>query len=191
MKKEVYRIIFAGEGGQGVQSLAHAYTKAAFEAGLHVAYMPNYGVEQRGGVSLGYLQFGKGTIGFPKFQKADILVVLCKRAIDRTLTYIGDQTVYIYDSSQIKSSDLAGVFAEKLAIPATETATKKLEPKVFNMILAGAILPEIEGITEKDLEKAFSFIFAKKYKEKPQLKHLNEKALKLGVALSKEAYQNI
>lgn len=185
-KKEVYRIIFAGEGGQGVQSLAHVFAKAAYNAGLNLAYMPNYGVEQRGGVSLGYLQIGKGEIGFPKFDDADLIVVMCKRAIPRLLQYVGDETFMIYDSSQIDSSDLAEVFAEKLAVPATEVATKKLDSKVFNMILAGSLTSVVPVLTEKDIFTASEEIFAHKYKKRPQLKHLNEKAIKMGIQLVKE-----
>lgn len=185
---KVYRIVISGEGGQGVQSLAHAFANAAYNSGLNITYMPNYGVEQRGGVSLGYLQFGKGEIGFPKFQTADFLIVMCERAIERTKEYIGDNTLYIYDSSQIESSKIKDIYAEKLAIPATEMASKKLTPKVFNMILAGALVQETKNISRADLEKAFEEIFADKYKEKPQLRHLNKKAIELGERLAKEAF---
>lgn len=186
--RDVYKIIIAGEGGQGVQVLAHAFAKAAFDKGLHVAYMPNYGVEQRGGVSLGYLQFGKGVIGFPKFSKADIIVVLCERAVERVQQYVGDDTLYIFDSSQVDPSHLSEVYAEKLAVPATEAAAKRLTPKVFNMVMAGALLSEIKEITLPAMEKALDDMFADKYKAKPELRHLNQRALSLGEQLAKNAY---
>lgn len=189
MESKIYRIIIAGEGGQGVQVLAHAFAQAAFEANLHVSYMPNYGVEQRGGVSLGFLQFGKGVIGFPKFQTADILVVMCSRAIERTKQYVGENTIYIYDSSQIESKEVAEIVAEKLPIPATEYATNKLIPKVFNMILAGAIISEVNVLSRADIEKSLDKFFTDKYKKQPQLRHFNKKALSLGAELAKKAYE--
>jgi 2-oxoglutarate ferredoxin oxidoreductase subunit gamma len=188
MEKTLKRILVTGEGGQGVQLVCHALAKAAFYDGLHVAYMPNYGVEQRGGVSIGYLQIGRAPIGFPKFAKADLMVVLRKRAIERTAGYVGEDTLYIYDTGQIEGRDLKDITAEKLAIPATQTAGEKLEPKVFNMVIAGAILAETPEISRKNFEKALDELLADKYKKKPQLRNLNKKALDLGERLAKEAY---
>jgi 2-oxoglutarate ferredoxin oxidoreductase subunit gamma len=50
--EQIKKIIIAGEGGQGIQTIAHAFARAAFLDDLNVSFMPNYGVEQRGGVSL-------------------------------------------------------------------------------------------------------------------------------------------
>jgi 2-oxoglutarate ferredoxin oxidoreductase subunit gamma len=189
--KQIYRLIVAGEGGQGIQALAHIFAETAFAAGLNVAYMPNYGVEQRGGVSLGYLQFGKGNIGFPKFQTADILIVMCSRAVKRVEQYVGSDTLCIYDSSQISSDELKDIAAEKIAIPATETATKKLSPKVFNMILAGAMISEIDVLKRTEIESTFESFFGEKYKKHPELRNLNKKALILGEKLAKDSYAAI
>ncbi len=190
LKREMYKILIAGEGGQGIQSMAHILAKAAYESGLNVSYLPNYGVEQRGGVSLGFIQFGKGPIGFPKFAKADLLVVLCDRAIERTKPYVQKETLYLYDTDLISSINLAEIRAEKLPIPATSVASAKLEPKVFNIVLLGAITAELGIINIKMVEKALTENFADKYILKPQLKNLNLKALDLGQRLAQEGYKN-
>ena len=190
MVRDVYKVLIAGEGGQGIQALAHTLAKAAFDAGLNVVYLPNFGVEQRGGVSLGFLQFGKGVIGFPRFTKADIIVNMRDRAIDRVNEYVGDETLYIYDSDLITGFELRDVAAEKIAIPATSTATNKLSPAVFNMVLAGALLTEIPVLTTKVVEQALEQQFGKKYLKQPQLRSLNIKALEIGARLAKEAYSS-
>jgi 2-oxoglutarate ferredoxin oxidoreductase subunit gamma len=154
VNREVYRILIAGEGGQGIQTIAHVLATAAFEAGLHVSYMPNYGVEQRGGVSLAFVQIGTGVIGFPKFSTADIIVNMRARAITRIGEYIGDDTLYIYDSDLITSTEVAHVVAEKLAIPATSKASEKLTSKVFNIILLGALASELRILDTKFLDAA-------------------------------------
>jgi 2-oxoglutarate ferredoxin oxidoreductase subunit gamma len=189
MNKSVYRILLAGEGGQGVQTIGHILARAAFDEGLNVAFMPNYGVEQRGGVSLAYLQIGKGVIGFPKFAKADIIINMRSRAVERIMQYVGDETLYIYDSDLIRSLDLKAVKAEKLPIPATTLAAKKLTPKVFNMILCGSLIAEIDGLSQSSVEKAANLVLAEKYKKRPELKNLNHKAIDLGVRAAKEAYK--
>ncbi len=191
MVKNHYKILIAGEGGQGVQALCHVLTRAAFEADLNVVYMPNYGVEQRGGVSLGFLQLGKEVIGFPKFEKADIIVNMRDRAIDRVSEYIGEDTLYIYDSDLITGSELRDVSAEKLAIPATSIASSKLSPAVFNMVLAGALLSEIHLLSRRQVETALEEVLGYKYKQKPQLRNLNKKALEYGEKLAREAYEPV
>lgn len=190
MNKPVLRILIAGEGGQGVQTIAHVLAEAAFAADLHVAYMPNYGVEQRGGVSLAFLQIGTGIIGFPKFSTADIIVNMRARAISRIDEYVGDNTLYIYDSDLIQGSELRHVAAEKLAIPATSVASEKLSPKVFNMIMLGALVSELNTLSVKDLEAALETELAGKYVKKPQLRNFNKKALDMGIKLAKEAYSS-
>ena len=50
------RIVLAGEGGQGVQSIAKILVEAGYEAGKEILYIPNFGVEQRGGVSIAFCQ---------------------------------------------------------------------------------------------------------------------------------------
>jgi 2-oxoglutarate ferredoxin oxidoreductase subunit gamma len=188
MENNFSRIILAGEGGQGVQALGKLFVHSAFNSSLHVAYMPNYGVEQRGGVSLGYLQLGKGIIGFPKFSVADIIVVMCSRAIPRIEQYVGENTLVIYDSSTIMSEELKELVCEKLPIPATEITTKKLTPRAFNMVLGGALLSELKTLSFASIEKTLEEIFKEKYKKKPELRNLNIKALQAGEKLAKEAY---
>lgn len=189
MNKEVYRILIAGEGGQGVQTMGHVLAQAAYDAGLHVAYMPNYGVEQRGGVSLAFIQLGTGVIGFPKFSTADIIVNMRARAIERIDEYVGDETLYIYDSDLITGSELAHVAAEKLPIRATRKAAEKLSPKVANMIMLGALTAELSVLKQKTLEDALETELADKYVKKPQLRNFNKKALDMGTKMAKEAFQ--
>lgn len=46
---KTWKIALAGEGGQGVQSVAMILTEAAALEGKEILYIPNFGVEQRGG----------------------------------------------------------------------------------------------------------------------------------------------
>lgn len=189
MNREVFRILIAGEGGQGVQTMAHVLAKVAFEAGLRVTFMPNYGVEQRGGVSLAFIQIGTGIIGFPKFSKADIVVNMRSRAVERIDEYVGNETLYVYDSDLIKGSEISHVVAEKLPIPATSVASDKLIPKVFNMILLGALVSELGIISPKLLYEGLEEELKAKYEKTPELRNFNKRAIDLGVKLAKEAYK--
>ncbi|MGB4510981.1 MAG: 2-oxoacid:acceptor oxidoreductase family protein, partial [Thermacetogeniaceae bacterium] len=76
---EAVRIAIAGEGGQGVQSVAMILTEAAALDGKEFLYIPNFGVEQRGGVSIAFVQIGDEKIGAPKFKTGDIVIALSDR----------------------------------------------------------------------------------------------------------------
>ena len=68
------RIALAGEGGQGVQAVAEILAEAAYHEGKQAIYIPNFGLEQRGGVSLAFVQVSDQRIGAPKFNKGDVVV---------------------------------------------------------------------------------------------------------------------
>ena len=112
-----------------------------------------------------------------------------ERAVQRVNEYIGEDTLYIYDGDLIEGSALRHVAAEKLAIAATSKATEKLTPKVFNMIMLGALTCELKVLDAKYLEQALEEEFAGKYTKKPQLRNFNKKAIDLGIRMAKEAYK--
>jgi 2-oxoglutarate ferredoxin oxidoreductase subunit gamma len=174
------RILIAGEGGQGIQALAKILVGAAFADGKKVTFLPNFGVEQRGGVSLAYIQISDGDISFPKFQKADIVVCLAERAVRRIEEYLWDDTVFLFDNSLIQNSVISHLKVEKLAIPASHLAKEKLIPKVFNIIMLGALVREIGDLKWKTMEGEIVKVFAEKIKEEPQLKHFNLVAFEMG-----------
>lgn len=100
------RIVLAGEGGQGVQVVANILAESANAEGKEVIYIPNFGVEQRGGVSIAFVQIDDKPIGSPKFPKADIVVALSNRAVDRTRQYVDKRTTFIYDNSLVSAAEI-------------------------------------------------------------------------------------
>lgn len=191
MPEKILKIIIAGEGGQGVQKIAQILSYACFLQNLEILYIPNFGVEQRGGVSLAFIQVSKEPIPFPKFGKADILVVLNQRSLERTKRYLDKQTRVIYNSSLVSKSQIcpSAKKNDKLqirGIKATEIANREFNPRVFNMIILGSLVNLIsqkekdlapkESLVKKAIEKELGY----KFKEKPELRQLNLKAFNLG-----------
>lgn len=82
------KILIAGEGGQGVQTIAQILSKASFLSGQEVSFVPNYGLEQRGGMSLAYIQIANRPIGYPRFSHPDYLVFMSASAKPRIKQYI-------------------------------------------------------------------------------------------------------
>lgn len=178
------KIVLAGEGGQGVQSVAEIIAEAANEEGREVLYIPNFGVEQRGGVSVAYVQIGDEPIAFPKFQIGDIVIALSDRAVYRTRKYVGPQTTFVYDTSIEGVEDALPKNAGKvLGIPAIDVANKELHPRVFNIIIMGAVVGATKVITAEDARAAIEKKLGYKFDKQPELRDLNNKAIERGIEL--------
>jgi len=186
---EVTRIVLAGEGGQGVQSIAEILAEAANEEGRQALYIPNFGVEQRGGVSVAFLQISDNPIGSPKFQTGDIVAALSDRAVHRTAQYVGPETTFIYDSAM---EDVAGLLPKKAArvlpVPAMDVAKNELQPRVFNMVIMGVVIGATEIIPLARIKAAVEKKLGYKFEKQPQLRDLNFKALERGVELGREMW---
>lgn len=127
----ITKLLLAGDGGQGVQTIADIICHAAFAKGLQVSHIPNYGLEQRGGVSLSYIKIDDKKIGYPKFLQPDILVVISTQARERVKKYL-DKNVKVLDVIDFQK----------------ELIDKKISPKnlnIFFLVELSKVL-EAEGI---------------------------------------------
>lgn len=184
---KVVKIALAGEGGQGVQSVAEIIAEAANEEGREAIYIPNFGVEQRGGVSIAFLQISDEPIGSPKFEIGDIVVALSDRAVLRTRQYVGENTIFVYDSSiEGIENDLPTNAKKILAIPALEVAKNELHPRVFNVIIMGAVLEATGVVSMEQAKKAIEKKLGYKFEKDPSLRELNYKAIDRGASLVRE-----
>lgn len=181
------KIVLAGEGGQGVQSVANILVEAAYEEGKEALYIPNFGVEQRGGVSVAYVQISEEPIGSPKFKIADIIIALSDRAVRRTKKYVNEDTLFVYDSA-IKGveNDLPKNAKRIIGIPAIDVANEELHPRVFNVIILGAVIGMTGVVTLEQAKAAIDKKLGYKFEQDPKLRELNFKALERGVELVKD-----
>lgn len=181
---KITRIVLAGEGGQGVQSVAEIIAEAANEAGKQALYIPNFGVEQRGGVSVAYVQISDGNIGAPKFNTGDIVVALSDRAVRRTGKYVGPHTTFVYDSG-IKGieAELPQNAGRMLPIPAIQVAKNDFHPRVFNIIIMGAVVGATRVIPLERVKDAIEKKLGYKFEKQPELRELNFKAMERGMEM--------
>lgn len=183
------RLALGGEGGQGVQSVAKILVEAAYQEGKNVIYIPNFGIEQRGGVSIAFAQISDTQIGEAKFAKGDIILMLSDRAIDRCAQYVDPaKSVVVYDTSvctktpQFQAKEIIG-------IPANQIALEKLSARVFNIIILGVIVKATGVVTVDACKAALEHALGKKFDAKPELRELNYQALQAGMDLIKTPVQ--
>lgn len=187
---KLVKILIAGEGGQGIQAVAQILAEAAYEEGKQVLYIPNFGVEQRGGVSVAFLQIGDEPIGSPKFAIADIVIALSERAVGRVGQYVGRETVFVYDTMAAgDKTELPRGAAKVLAIPGVEIAKKELHPRVFNILIMGAVIGATNVVSLDNAKKAIENRLGYKFEQDPKLRELNYRAIQRGMELVSEVLQ--
>lgn len=182
------RIALAGEGGQGVQSVAEIIAEAAYEAGKQTIYIPNFGLEQRGGVSIAFIQVSEQRIGAPKFNKADVVIALSERAVGRTAEYSDENTLFVYDNGfAVPPEDFPKKAKKIIAIPAIDTANNELHPRVFNIIIMGAVIGLTNVVSFEGAQAALEHKLGYKFEKDPKLRELNFKAMEIGKKLAEES----
>ncbi|MFH2062577.1 MAG: 2-oxoacid:acceptor oxidoreductase family protein [bacterium] len=183
MAESTYNIIVSGEGGQGVLSIAEIVAYAAWLQGRQAVCVPYFSTEKRGGVSTAFAQIGDRPIPFPKFRQADLAVALSQRAVERLQPFLGDATQVIVNTHLVKD---IGPFGRRpvLSIDATALANERLhKPRTFNMIVLGAMLRFVPGLSEEGFAAALDKQFAVRYERDPELRALNRQAIDLGYGL--------
>lgn len=182
------KIALAGEGGQGVQSVAEIIAEAAYNEEKQTIYIPNFGLEQRGGVSIAFIQVSDEKIGAPKFNKADVVISLSERAVGRTAHYSDENTLFVYDSGfKVDEADLPRQAKKIIGLPAIETANKELHPRVFNIIIMGAVIGLTNIVDFEAAKIALENKLGYKFEKNPDLRELNFKALELGKQMAEES----
>ena len=144
IEPKTQKIVLAGEGGQGIQTIAKALGEAAAISNHNVTYIPIFGVEQRGTPSISLITISDQPIHYPRFDVGDIVVILTGRAIAAVEDYISPSTTVLFDSSTVNSKKLPKRAIRLNAIPATKIATEKYHPKSFNMIILGVLSSKLE-----------------------------------------------
>jgi len=181
------KIILAGEGGQGVQTVAKVLALSAQKTPKNISYIPSFGVEQRGGVSLAFVQISSKQIPYPRFAKADIMAVFCERAVGAIKNYLQTSTIFIYDNSAISEKKLAkvkNIVKNYLAIPAQKIAQEKYSVKAANMLFLGALLSHLKEISFEEVEKQVLKELEDKIAKKPEIKEKNLGALREGLQIA-------
>lgn len=184
MDPKPLKMLIAGEGGQGIQALGEIIAVAADLNKKYGSYIPNFGVEQRGGVSIAFVILSDKPIIYPKFKTADYLIVLSDRSLERIKAYATPHTKFLYDCSIIDYRKVAKIFPKlhTECVPATNCAEQTLqELKTMNIVTLGGIYNLLgRFLTKESLFKAMDLRFAHQYQAHPKLKNLNRRAFALG-----------
>jgi 2-oxoglutarate ferredoxin oxidoreductase subunit gamma len=162
------KILIVGEGGQGVQLAAELLAHAAFSENKETSLIPNFGVEQRGGVSIAFVVVNEDA-GYPKFDKADYLVLLCDRGFERIKRYICQDTVVLAGPEITINPEIEGKW--------TKVEAGSVPLKVANMLMLGEVINLSKVVNKESLKKVLEEKLKEKFIADPSLKELNFQAI--------------
>jgi pyruvate/2-oxoacid:ferredoxin oxidoreductase beta subunit/Pyruvate/2-oxoacid:ferredoxin oxidoreductase gamma subunit len=93
------KIILAGSAGEGIQSAAELFAKAAMYSGLHVTKKGDYPITVGTGFSVSELIFSPDEIYHTGINEPDVLLVISQNGFDYVKNRIGDKTSVIIDNA--------------------------------------------------------------------------------------------
>lgn len=166
------KVLIAGHGGQGVLLLGDYIAYAAMLEGKHVAYIPSYGPETRGGKAKCYVIVSDEDVDNPIAEEPDVELIMNQPSMD-FLNNLRPGGLVIYNESLI-DTEVDRDDVKKLGIPATEIADnlkqdlppdRAQDTKMFaNSVMFGAFLqvcaPDVKNDRVK--ETLMHFLAGKK-----------------------------
>lgn len=131
-------LFIAGFGGQGVLLAGNLLAYAAINEGKNVSFFPSYGVEKRGGAAMCTLVIADGEVGSPVVGNPSTAIVLNQLSLEKFGPRVKGGGVCIVNSSLIDSSGFSREDIRILHVPMNEIAQDLGDPRMVNMVAAGA-----------------------------------------------------
>src|SRR5512136_2987789 len=95
------KVLLAGHGGQGILLLGDYIAYTAMLQGKHVAYIPSYGPETRGGKAKCYVIISDETVDNPIAEEPDVEIIMNQPSMD-FLNNLRPEGLVIYNQSLIR-----------------------------------------------------------------------------------------
>jgi 2-oxoglutarate ferredoxin oxidoreductase subunit gamma len=185
MSTKVERIILAGFGGQGILFLGKVLAETGMRAEKHVSWIPSYGPEMRGGTANCTVILSENEIASPMVTVPDTVVAMNRPSVAKFNLRIKAGGMLMYNSSLIERQEFRDDI-RLVEIPASDIAEELGNPRVANLVMAGAYskfsklidfdhlketLPALLPANKKDMleinmaamEKGYKYVQEKKY----------------------------
>ena len=175
------RMIFAGFGGQGVQSLGQMITYAGMVEGKNVSWLPSYGPEMRGGTTNCHVIVADEPVGAPILATADAILVMNAPSFDKFEPMVEKGGLIVVNASLIERKAVRDDI-DVVYVPANEIAMELGNIRTAGMVALGAFLKKTNVVTSENVLHAIPKVLGE---GKEKLVAINEKALARGAELVK------
>jgi len=176
-----FNAVIAGFGGQGVLLTGQLLAYAGLIENKHVAWIPSYGPEMRGGTAHCSVIISDDRIGSPLVEEPGVALVFNRPSLDKFEPLMRPGGILVSNSSIVdKKAERKDLYLYE--IPAGETARRLGNDRVANMVMLGACL-ELTGVVSTDaVMKALVKIMPGK---KSNIIDINRKAVLAGAGFVK------
>ncbi len=146
-------VIIAGFGGQGILLIGNLLAYAGMNTGLHVTYMPIYGVEMRGGTANCTVVLSDQEIGSPVIYQPTSLIIMNQPSLEKFGSRLLPAGLLVYNSSIASRPETNAPGQRIVGVPANELAHKLGDGRMANMVILGAWVQAIQALSLEDLAK--------------------------------------
>jgi len=174
-----FEVMFTGFGGQGIMTAGQLLAYAGIREGKHVAWIPSYGPEMRGGTAYCTVVVSDDRIGSPIVTNPWSVCAFNRPSFDKFESKVRKGGLLLVNSSLIdvttKRKDIT-----QLLVPANEMALQAGNGKSANIVMLGAFIGA-SGVVEKDTIRE---TVKEKMSRKASLLDINMKVLEEGFELA-------
>ena len=192
MSENIRSVVLAGVGGQGILLASEVVARTALVAGHRVKTNQVHGMAQRGGSVIAQIRYG-AQVHSPLVEEgtASVLCALERIEAIRFAHYLAPGALAVVNSQSIvpvtvstgaasypddAPQTLARLFARLVCFDATEVARRLGNVRAANIVLLGALSPELDLPRE-------AWLAAIRQSVKPQFVDLNLAAFGKGIEL--------
>nr|WP_122012361.1 2-oxoacid:acceptor oxidoreductase family protein [Maliibacterium massiliense] len=174
-----HRIIIAGFGGQGVQSMGQMLAYAGMMENKNVSWLPSYGPEMRGGTTNCSVIISDEDVCAPVVSRATSVMVLNRPSLDKFESYVeADGGLYINASLIDRKAERKDI--DVVYVHCNELAQELGNARVANMIMLGAFLQKTGALKIDSVLQAIPGVLGE---SKAKLVPINKRALEKGATL--------
>ncbi|MDO4462261.1 MAG: 2-oxoacid:acceptor oxidoreductase family protein [Bacteroidia bacterium] len=155
-------ILISGFGGQGVLSMGKILAYGALMEGKQVTWMPAYGPEQRGGTANVTVIVGDERIASPIQSTFDVVVALNQPSVNMFQSKVKPGGLLIYEKDGVNDAPTRNDISI-YKIDAIDRAAAMNNPKVFNMVVLGALLKASPIISTDGLQRSLTKSLPERY----------------------------
>jgi len=157
-----YDVTMAGFGGQGILLIGNLLAEAALAEGLHVTYLPSYGVEMRGGSANCTVVVSDQEIGSPAVGAPQALIIMSRPALQRFQATLKPGGLLILNTSLLEVSEVTSPDAKLLAYPLNSIALELGHQRLANMVALGLYLGRTRAVSLESIEHGFEELLSEK-----------------------------
>ncbi len=148
-------LLMAGFGGQGILFLGDLVARTAMAQGMHVTYMPTYGVAMRGGTANCVVIMSDEPIGSPVMNEPDVALILNQQSFDKFQPVIKKGGMIVANSAMVSPDTFTRNNDLKLVMTSATDISREVtgREQSTNMAALGAWLATDDTLSIETVEE--------------------------------------